>query len=419
MLCNVFDDAYIRNKITYDMAIAAGLAASSESYYMDLYVNGKYHGLYQLTEKIEIDEERVDIANLDKKNEAVNRGNYDVNKLDGAYTDMSSAVYLPNVPSDITGGYLVERDYGVKFQEVISGFQTHTLHNCYSIINPELASAEEMQYISTLFEEMEAAIVAEDGINPDTGKSYIDYIDLTSFADKYIIEELSKNEGGGMSSAFYYKPEDAVSKKVFAGPVWDYDKAYARDINIDNNPRNLCYLTLKVASSEMYWYLYQQPKFQEKVKEEYSKFFSDYLESLINEKIDVYAEEIRQSAEMDQIRWETTYKNRGAIHTDYQVNIGSIKNFLRERKSFLDKVWLEDAEICNIQFVDDYQNRNNWIGVIKGESLGTIQANESPTAIFVGWFHKDTLEELNLAEPVMEDAVYKAKWKIIENEQEE
>lgn len=418
LLCNVFDDAYIRNKITYDMAIAAGMAASPESRYMDLYVNGKYHGMYQLTEKVEIDKERIDIADLDKKNEAVNRSNYNVEKLERAYTDRTKAVYLPGIPDDITGGYLVERDYGVKFAETISGFQTHTLHDCYSIINPELASVEELQYISTLFENMEAAIVAEDGINPDTGKSYLDYIDLKSFADKYIVEELSKNEGGGMSSAFYYKPEDGISEKIFAGPVWDYDKAYARDVYINNNPQNLCYLTMKAASTELYRHLYKHTEFQEKVKAEYKAFFSAYLEELVNEKIDAYAAEICKSAVMDQIRWKEAYENREAIHPEYEVNIESIKAFLQERKAFLDKVWAKDAPICDIQFVDEYQQQNNWIGVIKGESLGEIPASESSTAIFEGWFHRDTLKELDVSEPVLEDAVYMAKWKVISESDE-
>lgn len=419
LLCNVFDDAYIRNKITYDMAIAAGMVASPESRYMDLYVNGKYHGLYQLTEKVEIDKERIDIADLNKKNEAVNRANYAVEKLEPAYTDRSKAVYLPGIPDDITGGYLIERDYGGKWAETVSGFQTRTLHDCYSIINPKLASVEELQYISDLFENMEASIAAEDGINPDTGKSYLDYIDLKSFADKYIVEELSKNEGGGMSSAFYYKPEDSVSKKVFAGPVWDYDKAYARDVYINNNPRNLCYLTMKAASTQLYWHLYKHPEFREKVRTEYKAFFSDYLEELVNGKIDEYAEEIGKSAEMDQIRWKETYEKREAIHPDYIVNIESIREFLQERKRFLDEVWLKDAEICNIEFIDEYQQSTNRIGVIKGESLGEIPASESSTAIFEGWFHRDTSRELDISEPVLEDAVYVAKWKLDEEKGEQ
>ena len=213
LLANSFDASFMRNKITYDLAAGIGLAYSPESEFVDLYLNGYYAGLYQLTEKVEIDKERIDIADLNKRNEAVNRANYAVEKLEPAYTDRSKAVYLPGIPDDITGGYLIERDYGVKWAETVSGFQTRTLHDCYSIINPELASVEELQYISDLFENMEVSIAAEDGINPDTGKSYLDYIDLKSFADKYIVEELSKNEGGGMSSAFYYKPEDSISKR--------------------------------------------------------------------------------------------------------------------------------------------------------------------------------------------------------------
>lgn len=73
LLSNVEDPAYIRNKITYDMAIAAGMEGSPESQYVDLYINHTYHGMYQLCEKVEIDEERVAIADLEKENKRLNK----------------------------------------------------------------------------------------------------------------------------------------------------------------------------------------------------------------------------------------------------------------------------------------------------------------------------------------------------------
>lgn len=42
LLSNVEDPAYIRNKITYDMAVAAGMEGSPESQYIDLYINNSY-----------------------------------------------------------------------------------------------------------------------------------------------------------------------------------------------------------------------------------------------------------------------------------------------------------------------------------------------------------------------------------------
>lgn len=75
---------------------------------------------------------------------------------------------------------------------------------------------------------------------------------------------------------------------MFARPVWDYDKVYARDV--------LVFISAFRALGES--------------KGRIQEAFSDYLESLINEKIDMYATEISKLAELDQIRWK-------AIHPDH------------------------------------------------------------------------------------------------------
>ena len=67
---------------------------------------------------------------------------------------------------------------------------------------------------------------AVDGINPNTGKTLEEYIDLESWAKKYLVEEIVKNFDGGISSQYFYKDSDAKGEPLlYAGPVWDYDGA--------------------------------------------------------------------------------------------------------------------------------------------------------------------------------------------------
>ena len=72
LLCNVYDPAYIRNKLTYEMALQAGMPGSPKSEYIDVYFNGVYSGMYQLCEKVEIGENRLEIADLEMQNRALN-----------------------------------------------------------------------------------------------------------------------------------------------------------------------------------------------------------------------------------------------------------------------------------------------------------------------------------------------------------
>lgn len=124
LLSNVEDRSYIRNKITYEMGIAAGMEGSPESQYIDLYINNQYHGLYQLCEKVEIDPERIPITDLGERNKKLNKGIEDCTRFD---TGEKKGAWLPVEPRTLTGGYLLERDVSEKYVNEISGFKTTIL----------------------------------------------------------------------------------------------------------------------------------------------------------------------------------------------------------------------------------------------------------------------------------------------------
>ena len=52
LFANAFDESYIRNAVAFDLADVIGLKAPKYSY-LSLYINSKYRGLYQITNKIE------------------------------------------------------------------------------------------------------------------------------------------------------------------------------------------------------------------------------------------------------------------------------------------------------------------------------------------------------------------------------
>lgn len=371
LLCNVVDDSNLRNKLTYDMAIAANMPFSPESVYVDLFMNGKYHGLYMLCEKIEVDPERVAIPNLDKENLVVNNLSAEspislITDGDNIYAEMS------NSPKDITGGYIIERDVKEKYLDSLSGFKSRILGDYYTLKNPEYATKDELSYIQDFMEDAEKAITSTSGINNDTGKKYTDYIDINSFVKKYIIEELSSNDGGGATSAYYYKPSDAISTKLFAGPVWDYDKAYGNGFHdLDDNPEVLNYLTLHNENTLLYWYLCQKPEFMELAKKEYTNFFSDYLGELVNHGVDEYTNYIAESAFMNKVRWhyiEYMIRNNGS---DIYESTNYVKDFIKNRKEFLDNVWINNSELCNITLSDEGIIKYRF-SVIKGTKLKAL-----------------------------------------------
>ena len=72
LLANAFDGSSMRNMISCSLARDIGVKSSVEFRPVDLYYDGEYRGTYLLTEKVQINAGRVDIANLEEENEEVN-----------------------------------------------------------------------------------------------------------------------------------------------------------------------------------------------------------------------------------------------------------------------------------------------------------------------------------------------------------
>lgn len=330
LISNAFDGSFLRNKLFYDMADAVGLNYSVDSKWVDLYVGGIYQGMYLLTDKIDISSGMLDIGNLEKQNKKVNPrpveeySNYTI--LAGEETVLQGW-NLERNPSDISGGYLLEIDYEHRYVGEPSKFKTEKEE--YIVIkNPAFASAGQAVYIYDFVQAFEDALYAEDGIN-ETGESWQDYIDLDSFAKRYVLDEISKNIDAGASSTFFYKPQR--DDTLYAGPVWDYDLALANakdwgDKEVLNDPAGF-YANRSSWSAE----LYEKKEFYEEVKKVYEEDFEDYLNMLLDEGITEYADYIAASAKMD----NACYSNEG-----WEEEVDFVAEFLGKRKTFLDENWL-------------------------------------------------------------------------------
>lgn len=411
LLSNVYDESYIRNKITYEMARNAGMEETAELQYIDLYFNGVYAGMYMLCEKVEIANERIDITSLEEKNEELNGKNLEEAEDYLSEDGMEKGKLLTNNPEDITGGYLIEHDYGEKYGAEISGFVTDN-NDKYVIKSPECASKEEVSYIADLFQQMETAVMSADGYNHETGKYYTEYIDLESFAKKYIVEEISKNDGGGTTSAFFYKKPDCEDTRIYCGPVWDYDKGYGRVKNMDADPYSLGYETLHDSGTDFYYFLYQKPEFREAVRKYYKEYFSDYLEELQNAGIDTIVNEIRFSAILDGVRWKSMRSDDFVAYqdTNYEAVAAYIKDFIADRKEFLDDVWIRNKEIVDVHIVNNIENAEYYMGILKGTGLSVMPHSSIHDYHFEGWFIEGTDEVYTENMPINEDTTIVGRW---------
>jgi len=312
---------------------------------VDLYANGEYVGNYVLAEKIEVGSERVNIRDLSDENELANPG-VDFTSCEQVVEDPDKLFSrkwwkIPNEPEDYTGGYLMEIEMLDRYGLEASGFITSRMQGVV-VHNPKYASLNQIGYIADLYQDFEDALFAEDGLNENTGKYFYEYINMDSFAKKYMLEEVIKNLDASATSCFLYKPE--YDTKMYAGPAWDYDGSI--DINriagngVDlKDPKGL-YVASKERDSDIWWALYQQEYFQKHVDKVFEGGFKDTVSEFVETFIDENADFILDSAMMNTIRWSIAEEEGydATVEEFYNKNAG-LKEFLQIRLEWLDEEW--------------------------------------------------------------------------------
>ena len=357
LLGNHLDKSLIRNQITFDMARYAGLDYTPECRQVLLYINHEYLGLYLLTEKIEVDDDRVDIRDLEKETEALNEKRpeeYPAFGRTGITTGNCKGFQIPNEPDDISGGYIIEYEHDMhKYTGIISGCITKR-GRCLRVVSPEYCSEAQINYISSLMQHFENAIFAKDGRDPDTGKHYSELADFDSLVNKYLINEVSKNYDSNISSEYFYKPDDSVSTKIYAGPVWDMDNTYG-DYARPDTKKNLKPggIYTGARGTLHFWWpgLYRQPDFYQAVVKRYHDTFVPAIEILLGlregngqlKSIDTYAAAIEKSSEMEFVLYPMLKTKRYQVQTGAtpRENIEYLKRFIAQRMEFLSGEWIQ------------------------------------------------------------------------------
>lgn len=396
-------------KVTMDMAEYIGMDVTMNTTWIDVYFNGEYAGNYLLSEAVKIDEARVNIYDLEKENKTNNGVLEEYHFFE---EDNYKGYELPNVET-IAGGFLIEKDIEDYFNEEKVGFKTD-LGNCFTIKAPKHASREQVEYIYSFINEIDKKIEQKDS-------SVLKYIDVESFAKRYLIDELTLNTDANITSMYFYK--DKGEDKLYAGPIWDCDSGMGicnagwmegRGVNYEWSVNE------GFRSESLAWnrVLLENEEFLCLVKEEFKKILP-FMEKMLETDIFEYEKKLAQSTKMDMIRWERKDVNETWIdnYQTYENNVRHMRYFLIKRLNYLIDIWnipYEKFEFEGngkehiVQYVIDGVIVETKI-VMDGEEV-----KENPyldEEIYWGWYYtyndKKTREWL----PVFEDCTFYARRK--------
>ena len=349
LLANWTDISQLRNRIVLDMSREIGLKNAVGCVPADVWINGLYQGLYLVTEKIQIGKERIPVTNLEKATEQVNTAPLNPGKIKtekgGEFPLMRSYPSIAD-PEDITGGYIatIEKYHRMR-DTVIAGFRT-VEGLSVQIKEPTYPSKAQTVYLARRITEMQDALIAKDGVNPKTGKRFDEYLDTTSFAQRFLIEDWCENYDFIGGSQFLYKDSDLVDPLIYAGPSWDYDLCFGNMQDRGYSPRGR-HVTLSQRDANIWWLLSRQESFMTQVKETWKETFRPAAAVLLGEaeakaggslrSLDEYRAEIEASAAMNFTRWginsETSAPEAGG---SFDRAFSYLKNWIAERTAWMD-----------------------------------------------------------------------------------
>ena len=173
--------------------------------------------------------------------------------------------------------------------------------------NPENMPAVQREWISQYIADFEAALFGDAFADPEIG--YAAYIDVDTFVDYILIQELYKNRDGFRSSTWMSKDR---GEKLRMGPVWDLNICFGYFSFNDFQSPEGWYLNRphsKIAHSPWTDRLFQDPAFVARVRARWRELRrGEFSPSAINELIDAASADLRTAHVRNFVRWESLGK---------------------------------------------------------------------------------------------------------------
>jgi len=246
LLAEISDVSLIRNKIVREIANSGNFDYVPQAEYVELFLNNEHAGTYLIGQKVEESENRVNIGDNG---------------------------YLVEIDTDANGRIDPEDVY---FKSSQSNFWSE--NNVFNIKEPELDyDSDKFNTIKDLVDNFEKALFGDNFKDPELG--YRAYIDLDSFIDWYIVNEISKNQDAASYSSIYFNY--IPSGKIKMGPIWDFDLAFG---NVNYSTAEFSTGFWIKSGSPWYKRMFEDDYFTNLVKERYN-FFYENLDQF-NSKVD-------------------------------------------------------------------------------------------------------------------------------------
>lgn len=314
------DKTMMRNALAYYLGNKTG-RWSPNTRFCEVIVNDEYMGIYLLTEKIKIDNKRVDIASLDEDD---------------------------NAGDSITGGYILKVDRGDDFWYSPHKVDGKEVEINYHHPKKEDLTQQQQQYIKKYITRFEDNLANINFNNPQTG--YRSYINVESFIDFYLLNEFSRNVDAYILSTFLYKDKNSKDHRITMGPFWDYNLAYGNaNYRSGINPNGWI---VPANRPTPFWFkrLLEDPYYKSELRLRWEEIRSEWLnEASIFHFMDSVSNHLSEARVRNYEKWpiigEYVWPNE-FIGNSYEDEISFMKNWISDRFEWM------DTQISKFEIID-------------------------------------------------------------------
>jgi hypothetical protein len=388
LLSNFNDRSLVRNTLAYKLFEEMG-NYSVRTKLCEVLIDSAYKGIYVFCEKIKQDDGRVDVAKL-------NPGD--------------------TTGDELTGGYILEQNYWDANNSFLSNYHPidhpdFDVHFVYYYPKPDSINNPQKSYIASYVDSLESVLYSPGFADPDNG--YRKYLDVKSFIDYFIVNELSRNNDGFKKSVYFYKDKNSNDNRLKAGPVWDFDWAwknmYGCSIFESTDGSGWAH-HINDCPTDNYscgWYLrlLQDSTFRNELRCEYDLYRLTILDTM---RIFTYIDSVRSLVQNAQARhfqkWPILGMSGpapevGTIATTYNGELDTLKAWINLRLQ-----WLDDSipGFCpNVYIADEEKPSSDVLKYYPNPGYGDIHfegyfAGESPVQMIVYDIAGQVIDRLTL-----------------------
>lgn len=306
LISNQRDKSLLRNYITYQLADNLDDEYSPRSHFVEVFLNRKYMGVYQLVEHMKVAKNRINIPQND------------------------SSFWIEKTTETTTG--IEKDDEGPDGEEKL--FSTDKsifisdLGYIFQINFPKEPSDYSVQLIQEHINNFETFLKSKKVYNMD---SVAHWIDVEDFIRYYMIQEFSKNLDGAFRRSVHLTWEKGSVIKM--GPVWDFDLGYGLG-SYDKTSYDGWY----VRKYGWYRFLFKSDDFKTAVKQYWAEHKQEF--AALPDSVDAMVPKLSKAAKNEFKRWPVLdaddYWPFIGSYSSYEEAADTLKAWIKRRYEWID-----------------------------------------------------------------------------------